>query len=121
MPELNPILSGELIKLSRYDLSLMIQFLSGHNYLLHHEKKMVRPELQHLFTNSKCRLCNLEEETAEHIILKCEALIWKRAECLGKYFIDTEIDTLKPQNVLSLIKEADIINRDIPKGHLTRI
>ena len=99
----------------------VISFLSGHNFLLHHEKKMVRPELQHLFTNSKCRLCNLEEETAEHIILKCEALIWKRAECLGKYFMDAKIDKLQPLNVLSLIKKADIINRDIPEGHLTRI
>ena len=121
VPELNPHLSAQLIKLSRNDLSLAVQYLSGHNFLLHHEKKMRSGTDRQQFLNSKCRLCNREEETTQHMLFGCDALAVKRADTLGKYFIDSENDSLEIQDVIKFLKAADLTNKPIPEGHLTNL
>ena len=102
-------------------MSIAIQYLSGHNFLLHHEKKMTNGEARKNFLNSKCRLCNREEETTEHMIFKCDALAVKRADTLGAYFIDHTKDRLNLQDIISFIKSADLTNYPIPDGHLTNL
>ena len=92
MPELHPELAKQLIKLSRNDLSIAVQYLTGHNFLLHHEKKMCKGESRTKFLNSRCRLCNRKEETTQHMIFECDALAVKRADTLGIYFIDPNKD-----------------------------
>ena len=71
------------MKLRRHDISIAILYLSGHNFLLHHEK---RGEDRMKFLNSKCRLCNREEGTTQHMIFHCDAIAVKKADTLGKYF-----------------------------------
>ena len=68
VPEISPILASEIMKLCRNDMSMAVQYLTGHNFLLHHEKKMVTGEERKKFLNSKCRLCNRDEESTEHMI-----------------------------------------------------
>ena len=118
LPTLNPILSKELIKLSRQDLSIMVQHLSGHDFLLHHQKHMVKTEDRKFFTNSKCRLCNMEEETLEHLLYNCDALVKERAESFHKYELHKQ-DKITVQKVLKFIKSANVGERNIPLNHLT--
>ena len=73
VPTLDINLSKQIMKLCRYNMSIAIQYLSGHNFLLHHEKKMTRGEDRRRFLNSRCRLCNREEESTEHMIFRCDA------------------------------------------------
>ena len=74
VPEISPILASEIMKPCRYNMSMAVQYLTGHNFLLHQEKKMVTGEERKRFLNSKCRLCSREEESTEHIIYICDAL-----------------------------------------------
>ena len=113
MPELETELPKQIMKLCRYDMSIAIQYLSGHNFLLHHEKTITRGE--------DCRLCNSEEETTQHMIFHCDALAVKRADTLGKYFLDPKKDKLDIRNVIEFIKSADLTSHPIPEGHLTNL
>ena len=119
VPSLEPYLSAQLMKLSRLDLSIAVQYLTGHNFLLHHEKKMKTGNDRANFLNAKCRLCNREEETTQHMIFGCDALAKSRADTLGKYFIDPRIDKLDIHDVIKFIKAVDLPSKSIPEGHLT--
>ena len=121
LPNLETELPRQIMKLSRQDMSIAIQYLSGHNFLLHHEKKMVSGEERKHFLNSKCRLCNREEETTEHMIFNCDALATKRADTLGKYFLDPKKDKLDLNEVIHFLKSADLTSIPIPEGHLTNL
>ena len=121
MPSLETELPKQIMKLSRHDMSIAIQYLSGHNFLLHHEKTITRGEDRKKFLNSKCRLCNREEETTQHMIFHCDALAVKRADTLGKYFLDPKKDKLDIHNVIGFIKSADLTSHPIPEGHLTNL
>ena len=121
LPTLESDLPKQIMKLSRQDISIAIQYLSGHNFLLHHEKKMATGDDRKKFLNSKCRLCNREEETTEHMIFNCDALAEKRADSLGKYFLNPKKDTLNLTEVITFLKTADLTNHPIPDGHLTNL
>ena len=102
-------------------MSIAVQYITGHNFLSHHEKKMVSGEARKSFTNSKCRLCNREEETTEHMLFNCDALAVTRADTLGTYFLNPTKDKLNLKKVISFIKAADLSNYHIPEGHLTNL
>ena len=121
VPEPDPSLAEQLLKLSRNDISLAVQYLTGHNFLLHHEKQLKTGEARLRFLNSKCRLCNRQEETTQHMLFECDALAVKRADTLGKYFIDPERDQLDILDVIAFLKSADLANKPIPEGHLTNL
>ena len=82
---------------------------------------MAKGEDRKHFLNSKCRLCNREEETTEHMIFRCDALAVKRADTLGKYFLNPKKDKLNLHDVLDFVKSADLTNYPIPDGHLTNL
>ena len=82
---------------------------------------MVHGDERKHFINSKCRLCNREEETTQHMIFGCDALAVTRADTLGKYFLDPRKDKLNINDVIQFIKTADLTNRLIPEGHLTTL
>ena len=109
------------MKLSRQDISIAVQHLTGHNFPLHHAKKMKLGDERALFLNARCRLCNREEETTQHMLFGCDALAKLRAETLGKYFLDPKVDTLDIHEVITFLKSADLENRSIPEGHLTNL
>ena len=73
------------------------------------------------FLNSRCRLCNRQEETTQHMIFECDALAVKRADTLGNYFIDPDRDQLNIHKVMLFLKSADLVNKSIPEGHLTNL
>ena len=82
---------------------------------------MASGEARKKFLNSKCRLCNREKESTEHMLFSCYALAVKRADTLGNYFLDPNKDQLNLNAVISFIKSADLMNHPIPEGHLTNL
>ena len=81
-PEVNRKNATNLIKLSRKDLSLMVQMITGHNRLNRHES-VVNHE-----GDPTCRLCLEDEETSWHIISECPALWRNREQIFGQKFLD---------------------------------
>ena len=55
------------------------------------------------------------------MIFHCDALAVKRADTLGKYFLDPKKDELNLCEVLEFIKSADLTSQPIPEGHLTNL
>ena len=53
------------------------------------------------------------------MIYECDALAVKRADTLGKYFIDPNSDQLDILNIIQFLKSADLTNKTTPEGHLT--
>ena len=65
-----------LLNLPRKELSLMIQCITGHNYLQYH--------LSHTRGSANtCRKCGEEKETAWHLVMECQALARERLFHLG--------------------------------------
>ena len=55
------------------------------------------------------------------MLFRCDALAVKRADILGKCFIDPANDSLDINEVIEFIKAADLTNKPIPEGHLTNL
>nr|XP_018916033.1 PREDICTED: uncharacterized protein LOC109043311 [Bemisia tabaci] len=71
-------MTANLLHRSREQLGILSGLLTGHNLLRKHMHRMG------IFKDEpKCRLCEVEEETAEHIIFDCEALEKKRQDIRG--------------------------------------
>ncbi|XP_072161372.1 retrovirus-related Pol polyprotein from type-1 retrotransposable element R1 [Bemisia tabaci] len=84
-------MTANLLHRSREQLGILSGLLTGHNLLRKHMHRMG------IFKDEpKCRLCEVEEETAEHIIFDCEALEKKRQDIRGDNSWD---DCLAPELV----------------------
>lgn len=76
-PAANIIRSKALLKENREDFGGMVQLLTGHNHLNRHKhllKEVDSPE---------CRFCLEEEETSEHLLCSCPALMSLRQKAQG--------------------------------------
>ena len=62
---MEPKYSKQILKLSRPDLKLLIEIITGHNNL-----RTFSTKIQTL-TNTHCRFCNLAPETVIHMITEC--------------------------------------------------
>ena len=71
-PKLDKTNSKELLKLSRLDLGLCTQFITGHNRLKKHEAKVTAG------TENTCRLCLEDIESSWHVVGECPALWQER-------------------------------------------
>ena len=56
VPELDRNLFNQLMKLTRNDQHIAV--LTGHNFLLHHEKNMQTGDAHKNFLNFRCRISN---------------------------------------------------------------
>jgi ribonuclease HI len=70
-PTLNKTISRQIIRQSRPKVSRLVQFITGHNYLNYHMSKTAG-------LDPLCRLCEEQDETAEHIALYCPCLWLER-------------------------------------------
>ena len=77
-PSLNKKTSSELIRLSRADLGLMVQLLSGHNRLKYHQFK-VDPNV-----DPTCRKCKGGIESTKHLFGDCPMIMDWREEIFGR-------------------------------------
>ena len=67
-PTPNLTFSNFIFTLNRQDLSLIVQFASGHNYLKYHMFNTGRAQ------DNLCRLCQSNPETAWHLLTECPYL-----------------------------------------------
>ena len=134
-PATNINRSKEIRKLNRYDLGILIRYVTGHAHLRHHNTKLgiVNPEIEAydyrkyatrdpdddhsgLFnTQRMCRLCQLKgrSETPRHILLECNTAWRERRFFFGNHELDLEdIHNWKPKQLVGFFKSLDVENRD---------
>ena len=97
------IKSKKLFELNRENLSLMIQFLTGHNKLKRH-----RNIQNNINDPNSCRLCLEEEESSHHVIAECPATQYFR----WKIFHTTTVLQNHPvwtvRQILEFLKESKV-------------
>ena len=99
LPEPNEIFSKYLISLPRQDTSLLLQFITGHNYLNYHlfnTQRSITPT---------CRLCHESDETSWHILAECPRLFMTRCSILCAWVIEK---LPHPKAILEFLKSPQI-------------
>ena len=109
IPDITPNLTKYLLKLNREEASLVVQFATGHNYLMYHQVKCGNA------TNPLCRLCSDKEETAWHLLTDCPAIQFTRVEIFLTYEI-SRLPHIRP--LLLFLKHPKIYNLLIPAARL---
>lgn len=71
-----------LLKLDKRNLRILTGLLTGHCPCRYHLVKIGQIQ------DSKCRFCKLEDETSEHLLCKCCALIQRRFLIFGKGLLE---------------------------------
>ena len=99
LPHPNPIFTKFLFTLSRTEVSLLLQFVTGHNYLKYHLYNTGRAD------DPMCRLCNEDNETAWHIMAVCPRLFFIRADHLCAMQLD---HMPHPRALLNFLKDPKI-------------
>ena len=79
-PEPRYSFSKPLFKLNRMEFSLVVQFVTGHNFLKYHLSHV------HDTTDVSCRLCQDDTETSWHILAECPVLLRHRVANLATMF-----------------------------------
>lgn len=103
LPSPSKRLATKLIQLSRNNLRILISLLTGHCRLNYHLTKIG------LSTQTTCRICLEEDETAEHILGQCFALARIRLKYLGSDVICTDsFAKLNPEKILRFIESTEL-------------
>ena len=67
-----------LLRLNKKDLSTITDFLTEHCPTRYNLKKLGKLD------NEKCRLCDSQTETSEHLLCECSALIQRRQKIFAE-------------------------------------
>ena len=81
-PSVNKKISNNLIRLSRLELGLAVQLLTGHCRLNYHKFK-IDPS-----SDPSCRFCKVELEEAWHILGRCPMLMDWRLHSFNRHFLE---------------------------------
>lgn len=98
-------LTGNIMSLNREMIRWVVGLMTGHCHLRKHLQRIG------LVGDSRCRKCSTSEETAEHVLLECEALGRTRRSIMG--LPGREMDTLQqdPVGVIAeFIRRSDLLN-----------
>lgn len=106
-PKLNKIESKLILQRSRFELGLIIQFITGHNHLHYHRSKCDDN------VDDKCRLCQEGQESSWHIAAECPALTEQRKAIFKKPILSQKSDWTVNQ-IRDLILGVDEV-RDLMK------
>ena len=87
-------LSKMLWSLDRYSLSRMVQFITGHNYLLYHLKNVSKSN------TNVCRSCDSAPETAWHLLTECPAL---EVDRMMQFFEAESLSLPDPERLKSMV------------------
>ena len=91
---INPYLLGDTCKLSREDLRGLVGFLTGH-YPNRFSGETV------------CRLCLEEDESTEHILCECGALVGLRRKVLSREVLESsEIRNIPVRKIVTFIRKV---------------
>jgi len=75
-PSPNPGLSRKILRLDRPMIGRLIRWLTGHNFLRRHSN-LIDPVT---YSDAKCRLCGMEQETSSHVLADCITLDYNLLE-----------------------------------------
>jgi Zn finger protein HypA/HybF involved in hydrogenase expression len=97
---------GDLLKLSRHQLKMVVAILTGH-----------APVRGHLYimglfdVDPTCRFCRKETGTVHHIICCCEALAQQCYDVFGNPFVETkDISTASVRDLCLFIRGTGLLN-----------
>ena len=102
LPTINRRKSFELLRASRKKLSVLVQIITGHNFLKRHQALVDEDD------DNECRLCLEDEETSFHILAECPALAAQRLNVFGTPFLKQTSLEWTPQEIASFLRAADI-------------
>merc|ERR1712110_205508 len=105
-PTLNPLKSFQLLHgRSRYEYSVLLHAITGHNHMAYHENKH---NPQH---SPKCTVCDIDGTvmTTQHLFTECESLAQTRLSVFGKLTLDIPYDISIPAAVRFLRETAEKI------------
>ena len=95
--------SNFFVGLSRQELGLVTQFLTGHNRLNRHES-LVNSEVDPM-----CRFCQEDLESSWHLVADCPCLLGKRLEIFQVAFLD-ENPEWHPEQIVNFIRRIKFAN-----------
>ena len=96
-PEINLERSREIVKLSKEAISRTIRALTGHDHRKRHNG-LVDKEME-----GKCRFCDLELETASHIILHCPKLLQARSQIFLSYDAESIVQSWEAKQMAAFL------------------
>jgi len=100
-PVLHRSNSRQILRLDRTTFSLMVQIITGHNFMKRHSS-LVDPDEE-----AECRLCLEDEESSFHIFAECPALARLRQMCFGCPVQSAPL-IWSTRQVVSFLREAQI-------------
>jgi len=95
LPIFNPKLSKYFLRLSRSSFKKLTGFYTGHGNFKKHLKTIGISE------DDQCRLCNVDKETAEHLLGECDSLVVTRYSIFGRPYMD--LNEIGEQNVNNIL------------------
>ena len=103
-PDIDRRRSFEYLRLSRHRYSLMIQIITGHNFLRYHQGLVDGAEDEDDYL---CRFCLEDDETSSHIIADCIAMEVARQNVFLTQDLGLPL-TCSYKEMAAFISEADI-------------
>jgi hypothetical protein len=98
--------ADDLLKLSRYQLKMVVAILTGHAPVRKHLRTLGMFE-----GDPTCRFCRKEAETVQHIICCCEALARQRYNVFGSLVVEpTDISTASVRDICLFIQGTGLLN-----------
>ena len=84
------------------NLSVPVQWLTGHCYLNVYDYKLGRTDTK------MCRFCELDEESSSHLITDCEVFWQERVESFKAYFLDKSSPTWEVSDLVKFLSSKPI-------------
>lgn len=93
----------DILKMDRSSLKSLTWYLTGHGPFNYHLYKLGKSPTEY------CRFCDLEQETAEHLLFGCSALAPRRLNNLNAYTIQwPNADPIDVHDLVAFIKDLDL-------------
>ena len=102
-PKIDLAKSKRLYNTTKDIFSMAVRFITGQNGLNYYNNKINPTE----FESSLCKLCEEEDETAEHILTECVVMNLTRFKTFG-HWKDIELDKIKPEQLHKFLKSDSL-------------
>ena len=95
----------EFLNLTKEQIRWTIGIFTGHGKFRYHLKKIKMRD------DDTCRYCRESQETAEHLLCDCDALIQKRKQVLEEYYLNpTDLDGYKLSRIYEFLEKIGIVS-----------
>ena len=107
LPKFNRKFSKYCLHSTREELGLLVNMITGHNWLNYHESLVSQGEVSPL-----CRFCKSTTEESWHIIGNCDCFWQERQQAFGKMYLENPPEW-KPVQLKKFFKLANIAELNI--------